>query len=71
MKYMKFTAIVIASMIAFTAVAACSHKVNTPIDAVEISKAEEEIISSMQAEGKDEIEIAQALMEYEDQIKAS
>ena len=70
MRYKKITAIVVATLIVVIAAAGCLNTEATkkPIDAVEISQAEEKIIESMLAEGKDEMEIAEALIAYESEV---
>ena len=73
MRYKKITAIVVATLIVVIAAAGCLNTEATkkPIDAVEISQAEEKIIESMLAEGKDEMEIAEALIAYESEVMAT
>ena len=73
MRYKKITAIVVATLIVVIAAAGCLNTEATtkPIDAVEISQAEEKIIESMRAEGKDEMEIAEALIAYESEVMAT
>lgn len=73
MRYKKITAIVVATLIVVIAAAGCLNTEATkkPVDAVEISQAEEKIIESMLAEGKDEMEIAEALIAYESEVMAT
>ena len=68
MRRIKITSFVLAALITFTVIEACEKHVQKPDGAVDISVAESELIESMKAEGKDEIEIAEALVAYEDEL---
>ena len=71
MRRIKMTSFVLAAIITFTALEACEKHEQRPDGAIDISAAESELIESMQAEGKDELEIAEALVAYEDELNAA
>ena len=68
MRRIKIASFVLASMITFTVLEACDWQEQRPEDAIDISVAESELIESLKAEGKDDIEIAEALVAYEDEL---
>ena len=68
MRRIKIASFVLAAMITFTVLEACDWQEQRPEDATDISVAESELIESLKAEGKDDIEIAEALVAYEDEL---
>ena len=68
MRRIKIASFVLAAMITFTVLEACDWQEQRPEDAIDISVAESELIESMKAEGKDDIEIAEALVAYENEL---
>ncbi|MBR4947576.1 MAG: hypothetical protein IKZ29_03325 [Clostridiales bacterium] len=68
MRRIKIASFVLAAMITFTVLEACDWQEQRPEDAIDISVAESELIESLKAEGKDDIEIAEALVAYEDEL---
>ncbi len=67
MKGIKLTSFILSTMVTFTALSACAFRLERPDTAVDISPEEMELIETMQAEGKDPVEIAEALSSYEDE----
>ena len=65
----KLSTLILSCSLALTVFSACNHTTGT--SQVEISQAEEKIIESMLAEGKDEMEIAEALIAYESEVMAT
>ena len=59
MRTTRFTAAVLAVLVTFTLLSACTFEQEAPIDAVEISAEETQLITTLKAEGKDELEIAE------------
>ena len=69
-KNLKLSTLILSCSLALTVFSACRYTTGTDIQ-VEISQAEEKIIESMLAEGKDEMEIAEALIAYESEVMAT
>ena len=67
---LKLSTLILSCSLALTVFSACNYTTGTDIQ-VEISQAEEKIIESMLAEGKDEMEIAEALIAYESEVMAT
>ena len=70
---LELSALILSFSLALTVFSACNNSTGmseTDIQ-VEISQAEEKIIESMLAEGKDEMEIAEALIAYESEVMAT
>lgn len=70
---LKLSTLFLSCSLALTFLSACNNLTGTSeTDSnVEISQAEEKIIESMLAEGKDEMEIAEALIAYESEVMAT
>ena len=70
---LKLSTLILSCSLALTFLSACNNLTGTSeTDSnVEISQAEEKIIESMLAEGKDEMEIAEALIAYESEVMAT
>ena len=70
---LKLSTLILSCSLALTVFSACTHTTGTSETdiQVEISQAEEKIIESMRAEGKDEMEIAEALIAYESEVMAT
>ena len=70
---LKLSTLILSCSLALTVFSACDYTTGTSeTDShVEISQAEEKIIESMLAEGKDEMEIAEALIAYESEVMAT
>ena len=70
---LKSSSLILLCALALTAFSACNFaaKTSETDNEVEISQAEEKIIESMLAEGKDEMEIAEALIAYESEVMAT
>lgn len=72
-RYLKLSTLILSCSLALTVFSACDYTTGTSETdiQVEISQAEEKIIESMLAEGKDEMEIAEALIAYESEVMAT
>ena len=70
---LKLSTLILSCSLALTVFSACNYTTGTSETdiQVEISQAEEKIIESMLAEGKDEMEIAEALIAYESEVMAT
>lgn len=67
MRTTRFTAAVLAVLVTFTLLSACTFEQEAPIDAVEISAEETQLITTLKAEGKDELEIAEEQIALENE----
>ena len=70
---LKLSTLILSCSLALTVFSACDYTTGTSETDIqaEISQAEEKIIESMLAEGKDEMEIAEALIAYESEVMAT
>ena len=66
MKLVKIISFILALAVTFASLCACEFERRKAGDAVEIDPVEYEFIETMQSEGKEPFEIAEALTEYED-----
>ena len=71
MKNIKLTAIALATLMTFTMLSACNSEEELPKGAVVIAETDIGIIESMQTVGKDELEIVETPVTYEDEVMAT
>lgn len=71
MKNIKLTAIALSTLMTFTMLSACNSEEELPKGAMVITESDVSIIEAMQTEGKDELEIVETPVTYEDEVMAT